>query len=137
MAEGKVKSRSHVSKMIGRVFNRLTVEKATDRRTPSQEMIYQCRCACGKEVFIRGSSLKTGGSRSCGCLRNERSKLAMLRRHAERRASQPPPLNQPPREAEHPTKEPMAPNAGTPSGVSCMDLIWMQQARTPKVRYRQ
>lgn len=32
---------------------------------------YICRCSCGKELEIAASSLITGSSKSCGCLRKE------------------------------------------------------------------
>jgi hypothetical protein len=48
---------------------------------------WKCRCDCGKEIDARGSSLISGGIRSCGCLQKKRAwesnslppKLASLR----------------------------------------------------------
>ena len=31
---------------------------------------YLCRCACGKEKLVQGSTLRNGRSKSCGCVRN-------------------------------------------------------------------
>ena len=37
----------------------------------NKRAIYQCRCECGTEKLIRGSSLTTGNSKSCGCYQTE------------------------------------------------------------------
>jgi len=31
--------------------------------------VFRCRCECGKECLVRGADLRSGHSRSCGCLR--------------------------------------------------------------------
>ena len=33
-----------------------------------------CRCDCGKEVVVVGSSLRRGNTKSCGCLKIKRAK---------------------------------------------------------------
>lgn len=33
--------------------------------------IWLCRCDCGKETLARGDCLKSGKTRSCGCLRDD------------------------------------------------------------------
>ena len=33
--------------------------------------LYKCRCRCGKVLIVDSQSLKTGNTRSCGCLHNE------------------------------------------------------------------
>ena len=33
---------------------------------------WHCRCDCGSEVDVLAISLRSGGTRSCGCLRRER-----------------------------------------------------------------
>ncbi len=37
----------------------------------SGNLIWECRCDCGSTVFVRGSSLNYGNTKSCGCLRRE------------------------------------------------------------------
>ena len=38
-----------------------------------------CRCDCGTERAVKGSSLRSGESKSCGCIR-----LEQFKRHNER-----------------------------------------------------
>lgn len=53
--------------LSGNVFGYLTVIRQDGRNKWNQPM-WLCRCQCGKERIVRGSSLRTGRSRSCGCL---------------------------------------------------------------------
>lgn len=57
-------------KLAGQRFGRLAVE----RRGPSDPhdgAQWWCRCECGKEVLVVASSLRSGRTRSCGCLFDE------------------------------------------------------------------
>lgn len=57
--------------LVGRRFGRLLVfAEAADDAGMSQ---WRCRCDCGTEKVVRGSSLTKGYTRSCGCLRRETS----------------------------------------------------------------
>lgn len=58
---------------IGEKFGRLTViEKAGSARSgKSTFALWLCRCACGTEKTFSGTDLRTGNSKSCGCLRKE------------------------------------------------------------------
>jgi len=48
---------------------RLTViEYAGKRRRLAH---WKCKCDCGKETIVRGSHLRNGGIKSCGCLQKE------------------------------------------------------------------
>lgn len=59
--------------LTGRIFERLSVNKyvGKDRWGGSK---WLCQCECGKEKIIRGCHLKSGLTRSCGCLVRERIK---------------------------------------------------------------
>lgn len=35
------------------------------------DAFFNCRCDCGNEIIVRGSSLKSGKTKSCGCLKFE------------------------------------------------------------------
>jgi len=53
----------------GRRFGRWTVNEPAFRR--NGELYWNATCDCGSECFVRGSALKSGRSRSCGCLAAE------------------------------------------------------------------
>lgn len=67
--------------MIGLKFARLTVIKRDSK--PSGRH-YLCRCDCGKEVVVLGALLRSGGRKSCGCLRRENA-LSLVSRNRENR----------------------------------------------------
>lgn len=58
-------------KMIGKKFGRLTVLEELKERTKSREIKYKCLCDCGKYTNVRGSLLRNGEIKSCGCLQRE------------------------------------------------------------------
>lgn len=60
---------SKFNDLTGKVFGRLTVLERGDIK--SGKTYWRCRCACGNELSIRGTSLSLGLSESCGCLKNE------------------------------------------------------------------
>lgn len=60
----------------GRTFGRLTVvERGPDWVSPTgrgpRKVQWKCRCECGGSVLVRASSLRSGKTRSCGCLRKD------------------------------------------------------------------
>lgn len=56
--------------MIGMSFNRWTVlSKGPNSRNGHYR--WMCRCVCGTERLVVGTQLKTGASKSCGCLTRE------------------------------------------------------------------
>lgn len=61
----------HTSNLTGQRFGRWTVIKLAGRNPKSGEPMWLCKCDCGTEKVVRSSSLKSGASRSCGCLSRE------------------------------------------------------------------
>ena len=57
--------------IVGKRFGKLTVVGDYGSRTKDGKVLYRCRCDCGNEVFVRGFYLKSGHTKSCGCLRAE------------------------------------------------------------------
>jgi hypothetical protein len=53
--------------LIGKQIGRWTVL----RRTSGTQTTWVCRCACGSERMVSTSSLRSGMSKSCGCLQKE------------------------------------------------------------------
>ena len=58
--------------LVGDRFGRLVVTGDTGRRYAGN-VIWSCRCDCGNEVDIRGASIRSGLTKSCGCLQRETS----------------------------------------------------------------
>lgn len=52
--------------MLGKRFGKLVVIAKADRRWRS--LYWRCRCDCGKETTVRGTCLRNGDTKSCGCL---------------------------------------------------------------------
>lgn len=58
------------SSLVGRKFHRLTV-LAFHSKDESNNRRWLCRCECGVEKILLGSNLKSGDTKSCGCLKKE------------------------------------------------------------------
>jgi hypothetical protein len=57
--------------LIGKKFNRLTVVE--EIRDKNNKLKLKCRCDCGGETITTSDKLKSGHTKSCGCLKRERS----------------------------------------------------------------
>ena len=57
--------------LIGQKFGRLTVIKEAEERASNGQMMWVCKCECGKEVTVKSQSLREGKTKSCGCLQKE------------------------------------------------------------------
>lgn len=69
---GLRKSCGHLNRFIispNDVFDRLTVIKET--KSVDGQRKYLCKCSCGKETIVSSGNLRTGMTRSCGCLIRE------------------------------------------------------------------
>lgn len=66
-------------------FDRLTVIERVPRPAYNAHKgaWWLCRCECGKEVVVPGSSLRRKRTRSCGCLQAEllRAKMDYVRQY--------------------------------------------------------
>lgn len=58
--------------LTGMTFGRLTVVKrsGTSKRG---DIVWACICKCGAETAVRGSNLRNGNTKSCGCFQRERA----------------------------------------------------------------
>ena len=63
--------------LTGQVFGRLTVLREFHEKTRDNKYKYECICSCGNsEVVIKTASLlRSGQTKSCGCLQRENAKL--------------------------------------------------------------
>ena len=57
--------------LTGQKFNRLQVISKSPKRNASGQVYWNCLCECGKECVVCGTSLRSGHTKSCGCLNIE------------------------------------------------------------------
>lgn len=63
--------------LTGQRFERLVViSRTTNSRTNMTRWL--CKCDCGKEKIVHSAHLKSGASKSCGCLQKELARSANL-----------------------------------------------------------
>jgi hypothetical protein len=80
----KAAKRKPLLNLVGEVFGRLTVIREVERVNPRKRQ-FACRCACGAEVGVNLNKLRSGHTRSCGCLHRE----TILRNLEKRPTSKP------------------------------------------------
>ena len=56
--------------LTGKKFGRLTVMSRA-KNSKGGKARWLCRCECGNECIVHSSSLKSGNTKSCGCIRRE------------------------------------------------------------------
>ncbi len=71
-------SKIQITDITGQTFNRLTVLGYSHRRNAVTYWV--CECTCGGRVITRGSSLRNGHTKSCGCLNTE-TRRAQVYKH--------------------------------------------------------
>ena len=59
---------STLSRMLGKKFGRLLV-MYFDKVDKNRMAYWGCVCDCGKRISVRGLSLRSGHTKSCGCIR--------------------------------------------------------------------
>lgn len=55
--------------ITGQRFGRLLVIEEAGRK--NRQVVWKCECDCGNTVLVRGSDLRNGGQKSCGCLHSK------------------------------------------------------------------
>ena len=66
----------------GEKFGRLTVVRKTGTRKYPYGVevgFYLCQCDCGNQVTVRDQNLRCGNTKSCGCLKREKSESLKVR----------------------------------------------------------
>jgi len=63
-------ARSVSKRETGKVYGRLTVADRAENNKHGQAQ-WNCVCECGKKTAVLGASLRSGASRSCGCLNRD------------------------------------------------------------------
>lgn len=60
--------------MTGQRFGRLKVLELVDMAAivgEEKRALWLCECECGNQTVVIGANLRSGATRSCGCLRRE------------------------------------------------------------------
>lgn len=73
---------SRLIDLTGMRFERLSVlyrDGTYISQHGNTEPLWKCRCDCGKEISVRGSMLRTGKQKSCGCYSAEKSRMRLLK----------------------------------------------------------
>ena len=78
-----IKHSHNFKNLIGQQFGRLTVRRYAGVNKHGQST-WKCECVCGKYTVLSNAHLKTGNSRSCGCLHHEELVRAKVHGHARR-----------------------------------------------------
>src|SRR5690606_2960253 len=71
---GRALGRARVKNEAGNRYGRLTVIAREGSRTRSggkRIATWLCACDCGQEAVVVGANLRSGSTRSCGCLARE------------------------------------------------------------------
>lgn len=57
----------------GQKFGKLLVLEQTEKpaNIKGRYTYWRCKCDCGNEIVVRGSNLRNGNTKSCGCLQKE------------------------------------------------------------------
>lgn len=68
---GKIKD------LTGEVFGKLKVIEMTPERR-NRQVVWKCECECGNTTYVVGQALRTGHTKSCGCLNYEKKDINSL-----------------------------------------------------------
>lgn len=61
--------------IVGQRFGKLTV---INKETSGTHAKFLCRCDCGRDIVVRGDSLRSGKTVSCGCAKKTDDKIKQL-----------------------------------------------------------
>ena len=64
--------------LLNQKFGRLTVIKEAGK-DKNGRVRWKCLCDCGKITIVRRSSLQSGDTKSCGCLRAEKTRKRLIK----------------------------------------------------------
>lgn len=64
--------------LTNKQYGYLTVLKQLNERGADRSVMWECKCKCGKIIKVNGSNLRSGHTKSCGCLKGVTSKNKKL-----------------------------------------------------------
>lgn len=71
--------------LTGQKFNRLTVLGLSAKKS-GRKSYWVCQCECGNKKTVRSDVLKRGQTQSCGCLRDEKSAINVIKNHKHKQS---------------------------------------------------
>lgn len=83
---GCLKHRSNAQNLLGQRFGLLTVIKRVGT-TENRKALWKCKCDCGKSTIVRTADLKSGNTKSCGCLGKRKALASILIQKSKERSS--------------------------------------------------
>lgn len=54
--------------LTGKKYHNLLVLRLCDKRTVHRRTVWECLCDCGNKTTVVANSLRTGNTKSCGCI---------------------------------------------------------------------
>lgn len=78
LSERQKQNRNCIKDLTGQKFHRLTVLYPTKDQV-GKGMYWHCKCECGAEIDVISSSLMSGNTKSCGCLKREKANFNKLK----------------------------------------------------------
>lgn len=72
------KNRKKFKDLTGMSFGRLIAIAPTDQRV-DRNVVWECLCKCGNQVFVSARNLTRGDTKSCGCISKEKSDITNQR----------------------------------------------------------
>ena len=67
---GRTRRKKYID-LTGDTYGRLTVIELSEKRSPSKHVMWVCQCECGNTIIATSNHLRTGTTKSCGCLNKE------------------------------------------------------------------
>lgn len=67
--------------LVGKKFNNLIVISEIGKL--GKEILWKCKCDCGNFTNVRSYDLKSGHTKSCGCIRRENSKNTIKKKNKQ------------------------------------------------------
>lgn len=58
--------------VIGQKFGKLVVLEKSEKLSSDGAILYKCRCECGNITYVPIRHVKSGHTKSCGCIRKEK-----------------------------------------------------------------
>ena len=62
---------ANIKDLTGQRFGQLVAICKTDKRI-AKNVVWECKCDCGKTAYVAANALQNGNTQSCGCLRVEK-----------------------------------------------------------------